>query len=420
MTHQATTVDDEWSNFLLSMANGGGDSLRKSEPIVEEFSKDLPEEAPECGELHISTKTKVLFLNSEIDTLKTFWDIPIVDYWRPVEGVIKKQFKITSNTIEEYEEVQKNLRECRHYYTEMVFKSVNNPTARKLKFKDDRKITIGMAKKDIMNCRGKPKKAFMNCFAIIIRFFYDGEFREVHVKVFNTGKLEIPGVPDDKMLDVVRAKVIENLQPHFTTTLHYIQESDEDEENVLINSDFRCGFFINQKAFYGILKSDKYGIETSYDSCHYPGIRCKYYYRNNLPSDHPDQDGRICEEDVGIKLSQLELSNKYTCVSFMIFSTGSCLIVGNCSKRVLVHVYDFMKRLLMTEYRQIAIPSESVSTKLKKKKQRKKTVSMNASYLNAIMGANRISTITTNDSSDSESDDEDEIEDLHIDLSAIC
>lgn len=188
--------------------------------------------------------------------------------------------------------------------------------------------------------------------------------------------MEIPGVPDDNMLRLVREKVIEYLQPHLETTapLEYIKGSGDDgDEDVLINSGFHCGFCIDQKAFYSILRSEKYGIETSYDSCHYPGIRCKYYYRNDLAKDHPEQ-GRICLEDNGIKLSQLELCKKYTCVSFMIFSTGNCLVVGNCSKAVLLHVFEFIKRTLEVEYGAICLPNESVVTKLKKKKQRKKTL----------------------------------------------
>ena len=43
-----------------------------------------------------------------------------------------------------------------------------------------------------MNCRGKIKNAFYNCFAIIVRFKYKEDFREIHVKVFNNGKMEIP------------------------------------------------------------------------------------------------------------------------------------------------------------------------------------------------------------------------------------
>lgn len=408
----SSKVDDEWTKFMLKFS---GDA--ELEPATKSANNHISvesdahtvlldeirelnlceelKEAPKCGELHISTKTKVLYLNCPIDTVKTFWNVPLIDYWRPIEGVIKKQTKITSFSQEELEASQERLQNCGHYHTEMIIKSastqqtmatdengVQTNATKRLKFKDDRKITIGISKKDIMNCRGKQKKAFMNCFAMIIRFRYKEEFREVHVKVFNTGKLEIPGVPDDNMLLLVRQKVIEYLQPHLDTNgpLEYIKGTgDEGDEDVLINSGFHCGFCINQKAFYGILRSDKYGIETSYDSCHYPGIRCKYYYRNDLPKEHPEQ-GRICLEDNGIKLSQLELSKKYTCVSFMIFSTGNCLVVGNCSKAVLLHVFEFIRRTLEVEFGAICLPNESVVTKLKKKKQRKKTAHMQMHY----------------------------------------
>ena len=53
---------------------------------------------------------------------------------------------------------------------EKVIKEINNPNARRIKFKDERKITVGVSKKDIMNCRGKAKDAFYNCFAMIVRF----------------------------------------------------------------------------------------------------------------------------------------------------------------------------------------------------------------------------------------------------------
>lgn len=56
--------------------------------------------------------------------------------------------------------IQKKLQYI-NYYNEHVIKRIDNPTARRNKFKDERKITIGISKKDIMNCRGKVKKCFL-------------------------------------------------------------------------------------------------------------------------------------------------------------------------------------------------------------------------------------------------------------------
>ena len=71
----------------------------------------------------------------------------------------------------------------------------------KLKFKDVRKINVGLCKKDLTSYRTKRKGAFYNCFVLILRIKNkDGIFKEAHVKVFNTGKLEIPGIQTTEFL----------------------------------------------------------------------------------------------------------------------------------------------------------------------------------------------------------------------------
>lgn len=294
--------------------------------------------------------------------------------------------KIVSNSLEEFVDLQFRLKSVNGFYTEHVLKNINNPTARKIRFKDDRKITIGLSKKDVMNCRGKVKKAFMNCFAMIIRFRYEGAFREIHVKVFNTGKLEIPGVLNAKILDIVREKVVSCLQPFIDRPLGYIE--NEATENVLINSNFNCGFFIHREKLYVVLRGDKYGIETSYDPCIYPGIKCKYYYNNALAPDDANQNGRIPVTD-HMKMSELEVNKQYTEVSFMIFRTGSCLIVGNCSETILMYIFGFIKQMLREEYANIMVTNEAPVNKSKKTKLRKKNVNVSNDYYSTITSESR-------------------------------
>jgi hypothetical protein len=77
-------LDNEWEDFL----NG------KEIHFTPELCDDLGE-APECEELYISTKTKLLYLNqSNIDVAHIFWSVPIVEYWKPQEVVIKKQMQV--------------------------------------------------------------------------------------------------------------------------------------------------------------------------------------------------------------------------------------------------------------------------------------------------------------------------------------
>jgi hypothetical protein len=385
----ATAMDSDEDN-----PDGGDDAA--DEPVdgepVEEGVEVLDGTPPPSAkialkdmDLYISTKTKVLFLNQEINIRKVFWEIPITEYWRPVECVVKKQMKIVSKTAEEYEELVEKLKTV-PYYVEHVIKQINNPTARRIKFKDERKITVGISKKDIMNCRSKVKNAFYNCFAMIMRFKYEGVFREIHVKVFNTGKLEIPGILNSDILDIVKTQILNAIQPYVESSLEFVENTID--ENVLINSNFNCGFFINREKLHAILRSDKYGIETAYDPCIYPGIKCKYYFNNEAGFDHAIQTGRIEEADRRMKMSELGDNKKYREVSFMVFRTGSCLIVGNCSEKILRFIFEFIKTMLMQEEHLISVANDQPSSKGKKPKLRKKNVNISDNYFNhSVMNA---------------------------------
>ena len=368
------SIDNEWMNYVSSGGNVPCASVCDSVAV--------DEESVEFSELYISTKTKVLFLNQPIDIQRVFWDIPILEYWKQEQGVIKKQMKIVSNNHEERDILNERLSKT-SYYTETVIKQIDNPEARRIKFKDERKITIGMSRKDIINSRGKVKNAFYNCFAMILRFLYDGAFKEIHVKVFNTGKLEIPGILNMALLDIVKEMILSILHPLITTNVLFIENNDND--NVLINSNFNCGYFINRDKLHSILKSDKYGIESAYDPCSYPGVKCKYYFNNQLGFDSDNQNGRIQTDDRNMKMSELNYNKKYTEVSFMIFRTGSGLIVGNCSDDILNHIFNFIKSLLIAEYKTICVNNEQrPEVKIKLFKLRKRTVRMTPEYYNQI------------------------------------
>lgn len=419
MSKNEPSLDDEWSSFLISQHTNQSCSTNVNKSSIKNALSDLDninpispivlngvESAvnssipiaivPQCDELNISTKTKVLFLNTEININEVFWKIPIIEYCTPSHGVIKKQMKIVSKTIEEYEEYRNKLADI-PYYNENIIKQIDNPTARRIKFKDERKITIGISKKDIMNYRGKVKNAFYNCFAMIIRFNHEGIFREIHVKVFNTGKMEIPGILNSVLLEIIKVMVLDILQPFFENMqLEYIENLKY--ENVLINSNFNCGFYINREKLHYIL-SKKYNIESSFDPCNYPGVKCKYYYNNDIHSDDVNQNGTINIEDCHMKMSELGESKKYTEVSFMVFRTGSCLILGNCSERILLFIFEFLKGLLIREFPNISVSNSEVIVKNKKPKLRKKVVYVTHDYYNMLSGTLSVSSLTLSNSS---------------------
>jgi hypothetical protein len=141
-------LDNEWEKFL----NGGEIDNASSD---DDDEKDILGEAPDCEDLYISTKTKLLYLNqTNVDVAQIFWNVPVIEYWKPDEGVIKKQMKVAAQSKEECEENTQKLKQT-YYYTERIIKQIDNPIAKKIKFKDERKVTIGISTKNVMNYSGK-------------------------------------------------------------------------------------------------------------------------------------------------------------------------------------------------------------------------------------------------------------------------
>lgn len=286
--------------------------------------------------------------------------------------------KIVSKNEEEYELYKKKLLTVR-YYEEIILKQINNPAARSIKFKDERKITIGLSKKDIMTYRAKKKNAFYNCFALVVRVKFEEIFREIHVRVFNTGKMEIPGIVSQGIFDMVKTMIINLIKTfHLKEDVYFKPNTHAD--HVLINSNFNCGFFIQRDKLHNILVSKKYNIESSYDSCSYPGIKCKYYFRNEIGFDLERQSGCVLREDNELKMFELFDSKKYTEVSFMIFRTGSCLVVGNCSEKMIRFIFDFLKKLLTIEYENISTNQYEEKLKIKKSKTCKRMITCTSNY----------------------------------------
>jgi len=362
-----SSIDAEWQLFLEQRPNEDDDdtSTAKYADELLEFvsvSKNAgaePAKAPEPSDIYISTKSKIAYLTAPVD-LKLFWDIPVIPYATPSDGVVKKQIKFNSASVEELNLIQERLKK-ELYFEEQIITSINNPNGR-IKFKDIRKVTIGLSKKDIMTYRSRKRQAFYNCFVLILRIrMPDLMFKEFHVKVFNTGKLEIPGIQSDYEFETVLAKIVEILQPLIEQPLYYNKTSD----TVLINSNFSCGFFIDRDVLFETLKF-KYKIQCIYDPCSYPGIQCKFYYDKRLPA----------SLQTGIALPKDAVAEHGVEVSFMIFRTGSVLIVGMCEENVLFDVYHFLSKLLKEEYVTICQMGDNAAVvkNNKKRKTRRRTV----------------------------------------------
>ena len=82
------SCDEDWEQFLM---NDDVEDINFCNNI-DNTNKNIPK----CSDIYISTKTKISYLNKNIDLNSDFWKIQVINYNSPIEGVVKKQIKINS------------------------------------------------------------------------------------------------------------------------------------------------------------------------------------------------------------------------------------------------------------------------------------------------------------------------------------
>ena len=172
---------------------------------------------------------------------------------------------------------------------------------------------------------------------------------------------------------------------------HIINEKityNNDSETVLINSNFNCGYLINRDKLYDLLKN-KYSINSSYDPCSYPGIQCNFFYDIRLDKQtgiQPPVDKSKDKKTIAKENKEITTENKTIFkVSFMIFRTGSVLVVGRCDDIMINDIYLFIKDILSKEYHNININNMMTDIDKQSKKNRsckKKKLKINTNYFN--------------------------------------
>jgi hypothetical protein len=390
------SVDEKWKNFISTKKISTVPLvLPDIEPIVKLDTTKLK------FDINISTKTKTLYFNKAIDIYKIFWNIPIVEYSTMEEGVIKKEIKIVNNTKEETIQFEEKLKSNDpKYYIDHILKNIDNPNARKIKYKNQRKLIIGMNKKDILKRTTNlfndttneiVKGAFRNCLVIIIRLLDGDEYKETHVKIFNTGIIKIPGILNTysfkKITDTIY-NIINCFELYDAVPLTIVEEDSSKtdiEKNVLINSNFKCSFNIYLDRLYKILRSDKYNIEVSMDTTTYPALRCKYYYHTETGYDLDKQTGVIHADDINMKWKDLNKSGKYKKISIMIFRTGNGLIMGKICEKLLMFIFTKLKMIIVDEYDTILNTSPFINKDEKKKRDKKIKIDVTMDYYNTVI-----------------------------------
>jgi len=415
-------VDDEWEQYLLDCENFtssvnhnstlnnknknvSGSNINDETTYYKKWKTQHPEPQlqPASSPLIVSTKSKEIPLNTDIN-LDIFWKIPLVSYNEPGEGIIKKQIQFKYRDPDEYarqtelKEKAKEVPGCK-YLNQRIMEHMDIQISTKRKFYHKSIVSFGVNSKDIL---GKSNTAFKNSFVLIIRLALrpndvetqtQTQFHEYNVKIFNTGKITFTGIKDDETLNRLFKYVMDLLKTYSSNNEfkdYSTDATDYKQTIILVNSNFRVNYCINQNKLRQILTT-KYGMLCKYNSGYqYAGLSLPFYYDttkslaeqtgicenininndrndesknydilindvdNNDDEDNDDNDDDTIEMNKNGKKNKtaklVQMPNYIVRVSCAIFRTGSILISGKCDDKILNATYDFISKLVIREF----------------------------------------------------------------------
>lgn len=119
---------------------------------------------------------------------------------------------------------------------------------------------------------------------------------------------------------------------------------------VLINSDYKANFKINQKKLHPLIVN-KYKIFSTFEPTIYPGVKSMYYWNTDY-KDNPIKGKCYCTEQCNGKGSGTGNGNCKK-VTTAVFQSGSVLITGGRSIEQIQDGYNFINMILKNEFDEI-------------------------------------------------------------------
>lgn len=116
---------------------------------------------------------------------------------------------------------------------------------------------------------------------------------------------------------------------------------------VLINSDYKANFRINQKKLHPLIV-EKYKIFSTFEPTIYPGVKSMYYWNEDY-SDYPIKGKCYCTKKCTGKGSGKGDGNCKK-VTTAVFQSGSVLITGGRSMEQIQDGYNFINNILKNEF----------------------------------------------------------------------
>jgi TATA-box binding protein (TBP) (component of TFIID and TFIIIB) len=224
-----------------------------------------------------------------------------------------------------------------------------------LKMEYETKV-VGSSTRDVLTKRKVTEKTFFNQATLVVRKTFPGRgWKEVNIKMFANGGIQMTGVPTAEFSQEVIQFVMDQISakdPEIFIDIktQVVQQPALTKFRIqLINSDYSINRQIYQDKLHKVL-SNVYNLFSSHESTIYQGVNTKYYYNKK---GNPLRPG-ICEckaQCNGQGLGDGEGQCKRITISP--FSSGKIIITGAREMDQINEAYEFFNAILETHDKEI-------------------------------------------------------------------
>lgn len=250
--------------------------------------------------LRISTITTTAQLGTKIHLDALFDQVPIMKYWDLNDGILKMEFSGASK---------------------------------------------GTSFKDIMMKPKATKTSFFNQATIVIRREVSPlNWKEINVKLFRNGGVQMTGVRSIEMSGTSLRWLIDHLKAHCTgpAPIFETPPTIHKEEVQLVNTDFSIGAKVRRDILHRVL-TDIYRLNSSYESAIYQGVKTKYFYNAQRPAGFPKglcPCAKLCKGT-----GDGTTINNCKKITISPFQTGQVIITGARTMDQINEAYEFIKEV---------------------------------------------------------------------------
>ena len=221
-----------------------------------------------------------------------------------------------------------------------------------LKMEYETKV-VGSSTRDVLTKRKITDKTFFNQATLVIRKKYKAGWKEVNVKLFANGGVQMTGVPTSEFSQDSINYVIDQIKKHDDEVFVVKGEASMTKFRVqLINSDYSINRHIQQEKLHKVL-SNVYNLFSSHESTIYQGVNTKYYYNKK---GNPLRPG-ICECKLACTGQGLgDGDGQCKRITISPFSSGKIIITGAREMDQINEAYEFFNEILKTHQKDILVP----------------------------------------------------------------